>query len=97
MYTKKLEAKIEDRLLAAHIADNADFEGACLSGNGLLIMDIVKTEMEKTNLFTKGSEKLKNDILRMLHGRSKVSSYVGQQVLSFVWNSRLKGIGLGVI
>ena len=96
MYTKNLSEKIEDRLLATHIADNVGFTDACMSGNGLLIMDIVEAEMEKNNLYTKGSEKLKNDILRMLHGRAKVSSYVGQNILMFVWNSRLNGIGLGV-
>ena len=96
MYTKKLEAKIEDRLLATHIADNADFESACLTGNGLLIMDIVDHEMEKNNLYTKGSKKLREDILRMLQGRSSVSKYVGQNILFFVWNSRLSGIGLAV-
>ena len=96
MYTKKLCEKIEDRLLATHITDNADFEGACLSGNGLLIMDIVDREMEKNNLYTKGSKKLREDILRMLQGRTNVSSAVGQRVLMFVWNSRLSGIGLAV-
>lgn len=96
MYTKKLEAKIEDRLLATHIADNPEFEGACLSGNGLMIMEIVEHEMEKNNLYTKGSKKLQADIIRMLQGRSSVSSYVGQNVLMFVWNSRLSGIGLAV-
>lgn len=96
MYNKKLEAKIEDRLLATHIADNSEFEGACLSGNGLLIMDIVEAEMEKNNLYTKGSKKLREDILRMLQGRSSVPKYVGQNILMFVWNSRLSGIGLAV-
>ena len=96
MYTKELSAKIEDKLLATHIADNPDFEGACLSGNGLLIMDIVAAEMEKNNLYTKGSKKLQDDITRMLQGRAKVPNYVGQNVLMFVWNSRLAGIGLAV-
>lgn len=96
MYTKNLTEKIEDRLLATHIADNTDFEGACLSGNGLLIMDIVDHEMEKNNLYTKGSKKLREDILRMLQGRTSVPKYVGQKVLFFVWNSRLSGIGLAV-
>jgi hypothetical protein len=97
MYTKNLTEKIEDRLLATHITDNIEFEGACLSGNGLLIMDIVEAEMKKNNLYTKGSKKLREDILRMLQGRSSVSKSVGQKVLFFVWNSRLSGIGLAVI
>lgn len=96
MYTKELSEKIEDRLLATHISDNAEFENACLSGNGLLIMDIVETEMKKNNLYTKGSKKLQADILRMLQGRSSVPTYVGQNILMFVWNSRLSGIGLAV-
>ena len=96
MFTKELSEKIEDKLLATHIADNPDFEGACLSGNGLLIMNIVESEMQKHNLYTKGSEKLKADINRMLQGRSSVPKFIGQNVLFFVWNSRLAGIGLAV-
>jgi hypothetical protein len=96
MYTKKLEAKIEDRLLATHISDNPDFEGACLSGNGLMIMEIIEAEMEKNNLYTKGSKKLQADIINMLQGKSRVPKYVGQNVLMFVYNSRLAGIGLSV-
>ena len=96
MYTKKLEEKIEDRLLATHIADNPDFEGACMSGNGLMIMEIIEAEMKKNNLYSKGSEKLKSDIIRMLRGQSRVPSRIGQNILFFVWNSRLAGIGLSV-
>ena len=96
MYTKNLSEKIEDRLLATHISDNPEFEGACLSGNGLMIMEIIEHEMEKNNLYTKGSKKLKQDIINMLQGRTSVSKYVGQNVLMFVWNSRLAGIGLAV-
>lgn len=96
MYTKKLEAKIEDRLLATHISDNPDFEGACLSGNGLMIMEIIEAEMEKNNLYTKGSKKLQADIINMLQGKSRVPKYVGQNILMFVFNSRLAGIGLSV-
>ena len=83
-------------MLATHITDNTEFEGACLSGNGFLIMNIVDHEMEKNNLYTKGSKKLREDIFRMLQGRTQVSKYVGQNVLFFVWNSRLSGIGLAV-
>jgi hypothetical protein len=97
MYTKKLESKIEDRLLATHIVGNADFESACLSGNGSLIMDIVVSEMEKNNLYTKGSMKLKEDIFRMLQGKDLVPKYIGEKVLMFVWNSRFSGVGLGVL
>lgn len=96
MYTKNLTEKIENRLLAAHISDNPEFEGACLSGNGSLIMDIIEAEMEKNNLYTKGSKKLQADIVKKLKGQAKVSSYVGQEILFFVYNSRLAGIGLAV-
>ena len=96
MYTKELSAKIEDRLLATHIADNPDFEGACLSGNSQQIMAIVEAEMEKNNLYTKGSKKLRDDIYSKLQGKTIVSKYVGQNILLFVWNSRLSGIGLSV-
>lgn len=88
--------KIEDRLLATHVSDNSDFEAACLSGNGTQIMSIIESEMKKNNLFTKGSEKLKNDVYRMLQGKEKVPSSVGQNILFFVWNSRMSGIGLAV-
>lgn len=88
--------KIEDRLLATHVSNNKDFESACLSGNAGQIISIVNAEMQKNNLFTKGSEKLKADILKMLQGKEKVSYTVGANVLYFVWNSRMSGIGLGV-
>lgn len=96
MYTKELQAKIEDRLLATRIADNPDFEGACLSGNSALIMEIIDYEMKKHDLYTKGSKKLRTDIMWMLDGKETVSKYVGQDILMFVWNSRLSGIGLAV-
>lgn len=94
---KNLSPKIEDRLLATHVSNNAGFEAACYAGDGAQIMSIVESEMQKNNLFTKGSEKLKNDILRMLQGKSKVSATVGQNILMFVWNSRASGIGLAAI
>lgn len=89
-------AKIEDRLLATHVSNNKDFETACLTGDGLQIMDIVKVEMEKNKLFTKGSKKLQADIIGMLQGQSKVSPSIGQNILMFVWNSRMSGIGYAV-
>ena len=88
--------KIEDRLLATHVSSNAEFETACLSGDGSKIMNIVETEMKKHNLFTKGSEKLKNDILTMLQGKEKVPAWIGQNIMMFVWNARLSGIGMAV-
>lgn len=88
--------QIEDRLLATHISNNADFEQACVSGNAKRIMEIVNSEMAKNNLHTKGSEKLKADIFRMTRGQQQVSSDVGTRIMYFVWNSRLSGIGLAV-
>ena len=88
---------IENQLLATHITDNEKFESACLSGNRDEIMDIVISEMEKNKLFTKGANKLKADILRMLGDKPKVSVSIGQRVLGFVWNSRMSGIGLNVL
>lgn len=96
MYTKDLSEKIENELLATHVTDNPNFTDACLSGNGAQIMAIIEAEMEKNNLYTKGSKKLQADIMRMLGGKERVSTSVGQRVLFFVYNSRLKGIGLGV-
>ena len=96
MKNKRLSEKNDDRLLATHVVSNADFEGACLTGNGALIMSIVEAEMQKNNLFTKGSEKLKADIFRLLNGKERVPSCVGQNILMFVWNSRMAGIGLAV-
>ena len=96
MYTKNLCAKIEDQLLATHITDNAEFETACLTGNAAKIMAIVEAEMEKHNLFTKGSKKLQADILRMLRGKERVSPNDGANILMFVWNSRLSGTGFAV-
>lgn len=87
---------IEDRLLATHISNNSEFEDACNSGESLRILAIVEAEMEEHKLFTPGAKKLRADILRMLQGRYKVSTYVGQNILMFVWNSRLSGIGLAV-
>ncbi len=88
--------KIEDRLLATHISNNEEFESACLSGDGEKILAITDLEMEKNNLFTKGAKKLRADILRLLQGKAKVSAFVGRNVLAFVWNSRMSGIGFAV-
>jgi hypothetical protein len=96
MYTKHLEEKIDDRLLATHIADNPEFTVACATGDAAKIMSIVETEMMENDLFTKGSKKLQSDIRRMLQGKSKVPSYIGNNVLMFVWNSRMSGIGFAV-
>jgi hypothetical protein len=88
--------KVENRLLATHIADNADFETACLSGDAKKIMTIVQAEMENNNLFTTGSKKLRDDIFRMTKGQDKVSVHIGSDILVFVWNSRLSGTGFAV-
>ena len=87
---------IENKLLATHISDNTEFEEACLTGNADKIVSIINYEIETKKLHTPGAVKLRNDILRMLQGQSKVSIGIGKQVLFFVWNSRLSGIGLAV-
>lgn len=97
MYTKEVEKKVEDRLLATHLSTNPDFEPACYAGDGQKIMAIIETEMNKNNLVTKGSMKLKADIIRMLQGRTRVPSYIGQNIVRFVYNARLAGSGLGVL
>lgn len=97
MYTKEVEKKVEDRLLATHLTTNPEFEKACFAGDGQQIVTIIDNEMNKNNLLTKGSMKLKADIVRMLQGRMRVPSYIGQNVLTFVYNARLSGTGLGVL
>ena len=88
--------KIENDLLATHISENADFEQACLTGDATKIVSIINYEMEKHDLHTKGAEKLKKDILNKIKGQSKISLNAGQNILFFVWNSRLSGTGLAV-
>lgn len=84
--------KIEDQLLATHISNNPEFEAACLAGDANKIIEIVNREMEAHNLYTKGSNKLKSDIIRMLNAKKHFA-----QILMFVWNSRLSGTGDAVI
>ena len=84
--------KIEDQLLATHISNNPEFEAACLAGDANKIIDIVNSEMEEHSLCTKGSNKLKADIIRMLNAKKHFA-----QILMFVWNSRLSGTGDAVI
>ena len=96
MYTKNLCSEIDSQLLASHVVDNPNFEEACLSGSMPKVMSIVEAELEKNNLFTKGSKKLREDILRKFKGKEKVSSFEGMSIMQFVWNSRLAGNGLAV-
>lgn len=84
--------KIEDQLLATHISNNPEFEAACLAGDAEKIIMIVNREMEEHKLYTKGANKLKSDIIRMLNTKKHFA-----QILMFVWNSRLSGTGDAVI
>ena len=84
--------KIEDHLLATHISNNPEFEAACLAGDADKIIVIVNQEMEEHKLYTKGANKLKADITRMLNTKKHFA-----QILMFVWNSRLSGTGDAVI
>ena len=95
--TKKIVDKIDDRLLAAHIADNLEFTDACATGDAEKIMYIVNYEMEKNNLHTKGSKKLISDIFKMTQGQSKIPASVGTNILALVWNARLSGTGFKVM
>ena len=89
--------KNEDCLLATHISANPEFESACLVGDAEKIRAIVLSEMEKSGLHTKGSNKLRDAIFGFLQGKAKVSKYVGNNVLFFVWNSRMSGTGFAVV
>lgn len=93
---KKSNFNVEDRLLATHVADNPDFENACLTGNAKKIMYIVDEEIRKNRLYTKGANKLREDVFKMTQGKDKVPAYIGSNILAFIWNSRLSGIGLAV-
>ena len=84
--------KIEDHLLATHISNNPEFEAACLAGDADKIIAIVNQEMEEHKLNTKGANKLKADIIRMLNTKKHFA-----QILMFVWNSRLSVKGDAVI
>lgn len=83
--------KAEDRLLATHIADNPEFEVACLVNDKETIMSIVNHEMEEHDLYTNGAKKLRDDIFRMLNRKKSCT-----EVMFFVWNSRLSGTGFAV-
>ena len=96
MCTKNLTPEIDSQLLAAHVADNPEFAEACMSGITIQVMSIVEAEMEKNNLFTKGSQKLHDDILRKFKGKDTFPSFLGSSILQFVWNPRLAGNGLAV-
>ena len=95
-FRKNLSPEIEDKLLATHVSNNSEFAAACLSGDAEKIIEIVNLEMIRNHLYTKGSVKLKNDILKMTQGKSQITTYLGERILFFVWNSRLSGIGLAV-
>ena len=84
--------KVESQLLATYISDNTDFEPACKAGDAEKILAIVDYEMKERNLYTKGSNKLRSDIIRMLNTRKFYSD-----ILHFVWNARLSGTGFAVI
>ena len=69
---QSLCVEIENSLLATHITDNENFEAACITGDAEMIRSIIVSEMEKTNLHTKGSNKLRDDIFNMLQDKTKV-------------------------
>ena len=88
---EKIAAKIEDRLIATHVSENPDFEEACLTNNYKKIIQIFDDEMNANNLFTKGANKLKEEIQLMIFKRRP-----GTDIMFKVWNARMAAIGLGV-
>ena len=89
--TETIAAKIEDRLIATHVSDNPDFEEACVNNKYERIIQIFEEEMESNDLFTKGANKLKDEIQLMIIKRKP-----GTDIMFKVWNARLAGIGLSV-
>jgi hypothetical protein len=86
-----------DSLIATHICKNPEFEKACMTGDAAKIMSIIDSEMEANNLYTPGSKKLRNDVLKMTRGNEKIPVRIGENILFFVWNSQMSGIGQKVI
>lgn len=89
--TEQTMAKIENRLIAAHVADNPNFEEACLNNNYKQIIQIFDEEMKSNNLFTKGANKLRDEIQLMINKRKP-----GTDIMFKVWNARLAAVGLSV-
>jgi peroxiredoxin Q/BCP len=53
--------------------------------------------MQEKNLLTPGAKKLRNDVFRMTKGDAKIPAKIGENILFFVWNSRMSGTGYAVI
>ena len=83
-----------DRILADKLLSNPEFETACLSGDANKIMAIVDEEMEKNNLFTPGAKKVRFEIMRMIQGRTRLSSRVGQEIYAFAWYAKGQSMGI---
>lgn len=86
-----------DSLIATHVCKDPEFEEACMTGNATKIMTIIDNAMEDNNLYTPGAKKLRNDVFRMTRGNDRVPSKIGENILFFVWNSQMSGIGQKVI
>ncbi len=82
-----------DSLIATHVCKNPEFESACMTGDAAKILAIFDSEMEKNNLYTAGTKKLRNDVARMTHGQAKVPAKIGENILFFIWNSQASGTG----
>lgn len=86
----------EQSLLATHVTDCPDFEEACMTGDATRIMAIIDETMQLEGMMTPGAKKLRNDVFNMTKGSARVPRKIGENILFFVWNSRMSGIGLGV-
>jgi hypothetical protein len=87
----------DQSLLATHVVQHPDFETACMNGNASQIMMIIDNVMQEKSLVTPGAKKLRNDVFRMTKGDAKIPKKIGENILFFVWNSRMSGTGYAVI
>jgi hypothetical protein len=87
----------DQSLLATNVAQHPDFETACMTGNAIQIMSIIDGVMQEKNLMTPGAKKLRADVFRMTRGDAKIPAKIGENILFFVWNSRMSGTGYKVI
>ena len=90
----KLTEAPDHTLLASKLADTHAFTEACMTNDLAAVKRIVDEVMESNDMYTPGAQKLKADILRMC---ARSGARTGENILSFVWNSRLSGTGDKVI
>ena len=86
-----------DSLIATHVCNNPEFEGACMTGDAAKIMSIIDAEMEANNMYTPGAKKFRGDVFRMTRGNAKIPAKIGENILFFAWNSQMSGTGNAVL